>query len=117
MVDHGARWWRIDHRERKKIANPPGVYARGGSIVTGQIEPGINNESKINVVHTDVLETSRTRLVINGKTIFSQKKNKGKKNNNNKKQKYGINKGKLIGHFRVPKTLTFKMRLGAQPFL
>ena len=23
----------------------------------------------------------------------------------------------LIGHFRVPKTLTFKMRLGAQPFL
>ena len=22
-----------------------------------------------------------------------------------------------IGHFRVPKTLTFKMRLGAQPFL
>ena len=117
MVDHGARWWRIDHRERKKIANPPGVYARGGSIVTGQIEPGINNESKINVVHTDVLETSRTRLVINGKTFFSQKKNKGKKNNNNKKQKYGINKGKLIGHFRVPKTLTFKMRLGAQPFL
>ena len=24
---------------------------------------------------------------------------------------------KSIGHFRVPKTLTFKMRLGAQPFL
>ena len=24
---------------------------------------------------------------------------------------------KVIGHFRVPKTLTFKMRLGAQPFL
>ena len=24
---------------------------------------------------------------------------------------------KIIGHFRVPKTLTFKMRLGAQPFL
>ena len=23
----------------------------------------------------------------------------------------------LIGHFRVPKTLTFKTRLGAQPFL
>ena len=23
----------------------------------------------------------------------------------------------VIGHFRVPKTLTFKMRLGAQPFL
>ena len=23
---------------------------------------------------------------------------------------------KTIGHFRVPKTLTFKMRLGAQPF-
>ena len=23
----------------------------------------------------------------------------------------------IIGHFRVPKTLTFKMRLGAQPFL
>ena len=23
----------------------------------------------------------------------------------------------LTGHFRVPKTLTFKMRLGAQPFL
>ena len=46
---------------KKKIANPPGGYARGGSIVTGQIEPCINNESKINVVHTDVLETSRTR--------------------------------------------------------
>ena len=27
------------------------------------------------------------------------------------------NKRRLIGHFRVPKTLTFKMRLGAQPFL
>ena len=26
-------------------------------------------------------------------------------------------KEKLIGHFRVPKTLTFKMRLGAQPFI
>ena len=26
-------------------------------------------------------------------------------------------KRKIIGHFRVPKTLTFKMRLGAQPFL
>ena len=26
-------------------------------------------------------------------------------------------KEKLIGHFRVPKPLTFKMRLGAQPFL
>ena len=24
---------------------------------------------------------------------------------------------KTIGHFRVPKALTFKMRLGAQPFL
>ena len=24
---------------------------------------------------------------------------------------------KAIGHFRVPKTLTFKVRLGAQPFL
>ena len=24
---------------------------------------------------------------------------------------------KIIGHFRVPKTLTFKMRLGAKPFL
>ena len=24
---------------------------------------------------------------------------------------------KIIGHFRVPKTLTFKMRLGVQPFL
>ena len=23
----------------------------------------------------------------------------------------------LIGHFRVPKTVTFKMRLSAQPFL
>ena len=23
----------------------------------------------------------------------------------------------VIGHFRVPKTFTFKMRLGAQPFL
>ena len=27
------------------------------------------------------------------------------------------NNTKIIGHFRVPKTLTFKMRLGAQPFL
>ena len=26
-------------------------------------------------------------------------------------------KRKIIGHFRVPKPLTFKMRLGAQPFL
>ena len=26
-------------------------------------------------------------------------------------------KRKIIGHFRVPKTLTFKMKLGAQPFL
>ena len=24
---------------------------------------------------------------------------------------------KILGHFRVPKTLTYKMRLGAQPFL
>ena len=30
--------------------------------------------------------------------------------------RYGENIA-LIGHFRVPKTLTFKMRLGAQPFL
>ena len=26
-------------------------------------------------------------------------------------------KVQVIGHFQVPKTLTFKMRLGAQPFL
>ena len=29
----------------------------------------------------------------------------------------GLIQRSLIGHFRVPKTLTFKMRLGAQPFL
>ena len=28
-----------------------------------------------------------------------------------------VKKLSKIGHFRVPKTLTFKMRLGAQPFL
>ena len=102
--------------KEKKIANSPGEYGRAGSIVTGQIEPGINNESKINVVHTDVLETSRTRLVINSKTFFPQKKNKGKTTTTRNKNMESI-KEKLIGHFRVPKPLTFKMRLGAQPFL
>ena len=105
--------------KKKKIANSPGGYGRGGSIVTGQIEPGINNESKINVVHTDVLETSRTRLVINSKTFFSQKKNKGKTTTTTTTRNKNMEsiKEKLIGHFRVPKPLTFKMRLGAQPFL
>ena len=28
-----------------------------------------------------------------------------------------FSKVQVIGHFRVPKTLPFKMRLGAQPFL
>ena len=34
-------------------------------------------------------------------------------------QKVIINggQGNGVGHFRVPKTLTFNMRLGAQPFL
>ena len=88
--------------------------------MTDQIEPCINNESKINVVHTDVLETSRTRLVINSKTFFSQKKNKGKTTTTTtttRNKNMESIKEKSIGHFRVPKPLTFKMRLGAQPFL
>ena len=36
-----ALGWGTDHQERKKF-QIPGGYARGGGMVTGQIEPCIN---------------------------------------------------------------------------
>ena len=71
-----------------------------GSIVTAQIEPCINTPDEI---------------IIN-KAFFLSEKNKGKTTTTGNKNMESI-KDKLIGHFRVPKTFAFKMRLGAQPFL